>query len=1100
MDQHQIEEFLVSMANTFLNQHSDSERTNIELQITKFVKEPNYLPAIFSLLENKQLPHNIFNFLLIFFAKTVGQIHLQPSELGKFIFFSLVQLLRRQDLILKHQKIISGYIKMCFSFGFTQKNSATIKTIRITFLDFIKNIDFSRTNPLFTDPFQLRSLLITLKAFLKSSQDTLTVINFELYQNLLKNIYDLIIDANFAILLSDEFNDNNLKFVENQQKLTFILQIQQNFISCCNVHLKNQVKLETNRAKLRESTQLFGKISFQFFTLKISHLLKDSNNIVFFPTDIKTINEMINSIQIKCMSSFISIFKINNKIKLTSNQLNVDNSSLFLHLDMIIRPINTASWSYFSKKTRSNLENDNVEAIMRISVKYFAHIVQTLDFFETFSSIKENFFSFFLFPNLMISNDELLNFTENPSDFTNYTMDLLGDLKSKSLRSMSIKLLSKMCVSIDGFLTYVCSFFEELIFLLISENKIDSKKTYQSIYSSFYFQNTSHECLLESSILCLTSLFEFIKKRGDLIEILRKIVILMGRFVIQPNTSDLVKSRYIGLLATSMRHVFAINSDCQNPTKDENQMNIIDSCRWILSQINSNSSTSLIAIKYFWQLTKKQKILNLISEHFFALILDTSIRSIEKNNSIEVFSMTSKLFVQNRDQLNQVFPQIQLIIPKFFKRILNESEANSQMSSHIIQLCFDNLTILSENEQILNNCLDILQFHCANFFEQPCLNMSMWMESLVGIYFNMSKFSHNLGPFRHKVFSQFKRIHDTNIENVKEIFIFTGMLLQYHPEDFTPDKIGIILNIIKNSLSKKRKNEKFYDIEAYSYLLLQILIQIVGHTFTDEMILFCFELYESAMNRFFATTSDKSFSNVDKALGIYFSLILTFDHNRILPKLELKNIEKIIEITFQNASFFKTLYEIKLLCFAMLQIMRIVINLYVQEVPSLTLKIFSWLVSFLKYQQVQRIAEEISKKNECSDFESRIIHDYEDLCEILLVKQQGFYDYGVDINYDFENDDEEDDSDKIEAVLTKRKKEFVNKLYSPLIEKDEYIGFQAFYIEQNEFFTCSQNNKNNLREICYLDDVLKRIRYVKIEENGRQIHIPRKIVQIARQH
>ena len=550
-----LEHDVIEAINFYLNFNFNNNNNNDFDKIKKLFDE--IIPFLFDLIvvmkESKNFLELLYNKIILTYLKNNNHQNyiLFHESIIKYIFvyecfcrIYLIYIIKNEEIKIifdKYLEILIFCKNFCSNFTINNNIKSQIKKNEIIELNgkLINQciLSFSKTSMLCLDHF-VKSRIFSISPEIKGN-----------YENKDNKKYIFINDNSFLEFISSCFSYNNnmnifsfgLEYAENdEQKFEFVLSKGKGIlVEVLIVIIKKLTKYE-----LFYSYDNFNSLTFNYYCKIIEYLTK--------------------------------FYKIGNYPR-----ENADNSKeQIIQLSVIVKIINFID-EIIDNKIYQNLIDTNTYAINILNKK------------EKYEEI----FKYIIVPNLLQTDLEKTFFEFDPGEYIKNLLDMCHLCEVQLPKQKSIKLLTTICDSVDGFLSYIVH-----IYILILKNislnntnkiniEIDDK--YKSLYL-FLTQNIDSFNLIEQSLQVLTSVSFLFEDRKEIADYFCDEIDIINYMLIKIN-DPFLKSKLCVFYSYNLEILFHNDEEVLSKSFDDS-LNFIFDCIFNSASNSSLKKTAFICL------------------------------------------------------------------------------------------------------------------------------------------------------------------------------------------------------------------------------------------------------------------------------------------------------------------------------------------------------------------------------------------------------------------------------------------------------------------------------------------------------------------------
>ena len=777
-----------------------------------------------------------------------------------------------------------------------------------------------------------------------------------------------------------------------------------------------------------------------------------------------------------------------------------------------------------------------------------------------FSNNMQLFLLNIIFPLLVTLDDEQRYMKTEPEQYCIYLNDILYNLKQKDFRTAGLILIKKICENFEDvpnfIFSYIIGMFEDL--LIFNENNNDSKNKVNNksdikynIYLNYkskniqlnkYKEETKLDFCLLILILFQDNLLSHIILKNRLREVLIK---AQNNFsLIKDELIKIKLSHFFKFVIPNLFNVKAEQIKDNNIVNDNNyikqnisfiemalnflfnNLKAIDEEEYIFSDCLRSDSSEII-IYLCKQCQSENDILKDGINYLFQREFNSLINLIEDIKLYSFFSVIQEIIstvkIKNR---NDIFTCLE----KLTKRFLNEYEIgdiNSQsycpLYFSIIANFFKGINTISRDDinfaeeinkfnNIFQPILDCLKdINAFIYYENLIKAMTEYIKNFKGI----NEQSYDLLKIMKKVIERDRQFSEDNFHYLSAFLTF----FQFNPLDLNQEKIlDFIIKILEKSFSYEFGN---YDSSKLYALLITLQIFNKNMNLSNEI---SKKLLLNTVNCFnYIFKDDENYGNikikVDKNNIIFGIIALGY----IFKPEETHDLLKETNIMVKKPKNFYGEFEYEKFNFNIYVEILNYINKYRIENELLRKCLILGFCSIIKNDNLGIFSE--NNKNEKFKFilifvhfilehkkseikeRNKIIKNELNYSEIKR-NEDGKINFnnisGSEDEEDKEEEEEESDEDEDVDELIKNKLNIditnILKQNNDIKNSDEYKFFKESldYLKQTDIECINMLNKELDREELNQLEEIYHMKKIKVNYQGKEFEIPRKIVNIKK--
>lgn len=1087
--------FQTELISTMSSLSSNPSIEEYEDKISGFLSSPYFSTAIFNILQTQKLNPSIQSQSIILLKKFSENFDNFKTINEIEFLHKLVFLLSNSNFTNSEKKKFKQVLSHTLTLPVYDRRNQIINKMRGELIGLIRKVELTEGNVQLQDPVQLQTILLCLSAYISCCDDLVSIFVFEELALILRRLWELGIKNTVVLLATEKFNlsyiGNAETGLECEQYLTNI----EIFAGCIKTIIKREKKYGNIKKRAKKLNQDHFEILNFLLPLRIGNLNRNSSNLFFRPTGFESLNEKLNSIQVKLFYGLVILYKIQKLI-------NVNSSDFIEQYQTVIRIVLEALNAHF-KEGHQNLglsgPQTKMNRMVTISVSFLTLTSTNVSFFELFMEKRKDIVNNIILPNLRMSEDERENFEFNPSEFTRFSFDICGHKQSKTMKVFLVKLLDNISGSIDGTSTLiVLSVLDAIKYLLDApvNNSANLREMYPNLgelQTSLYWTSGSTEDKIETGLLVLSVLRHFILARVDLKQHLQNFVQSYHARLTGPGVSSLIQARYIMLIMFSPHKILRIEKENSN-----SYVKVIELLQWILNQIQSDDAISKISATCFFRYLSKKKSTDILP-YVFSQFVDFFVSILQKTQSTEYFSMVEKFMNKYGSNFNDKLQKLDDFLRATTFSILSSLEIQDEQKA----LAF--LRIISStinHKQLVINAFQTFDSYLSSLYPIFNLESKNVQNSLIEILLSLFSSTSKVGNYTSILFGFMPVVHQRNKYEPGELFWLLNTYLKLDRMNFGIDRIGLTINIVKDTITHGQGVDGEYT-QASALLLLQALIEYKGDAFGETETAECLTIFKHFSDQLFSNDQKMEFI-LDKVLGVYFAMILFLKKENIEYLLNPSFSSSISQLVVENYASFYTEYETRLMLLGMIRLTEVLYFSGLSQCRQVISQNLNFLVPFLKLRQIRSVLRIYGAVGHKKTFEKYINTYYEINERISMIFPKLVNPFASYENIDLGIEEE---SIKIEDILNaeqatnSEKEQLIARFEFPIKWIDEYESFGRFIGEvlktAGNFEVLKEMLGNN---ICFefLDELVRRIRQVKVmvkKENEPKL---RKILRIKR--
>jgi len=214
-----------------------------------------------------------------------------------------------------------------------------------------------------------------------------------------------------------------------------------------------------------------------------------------------------------------------------------------------------------------SLDNEQLSNCVVSCIDFLTKLTFQKELFHLFSNNRNNLVMNICFMLVKATSQEIIDFSENPSEFVNLAIDTIEKQDSGLPKTQAMQFLEHMCGQIDGVLSYTVVMLLQIIdYSLVGgeitaiPEKFPRLVDYQE---SAFLTQTNPLIRLETCLLTLSSISYLVSRRDDLKPILERVFKEYQHYFLNDETPPLIKSRICLFLGSYLHHLFKEKEDLQ---------------------------------------------------------------------------------------------------------------------------------------------------------------------------------------------------------------------------------------------------------------------------------------------------------------------------------------------------------------------------------------------------------------------------------------------------------------------------------------------------------------------------------------------------------
>jgi hypothetical protein len=1109
MQNNQFEQMLLALVEQVISETDNERRASLEDSLNICSSDPQYLGALLQALQNPSISKSCVSYVMILVKKVAEKSHLWSDQEG-LTFLNHILFLMSSPAIdpagkLKFDEILRTALSPPLSF----KRSPTIITMRKSLLKNLTSVDFSIHNPKLKDKNQLWCLFLCIKCLAACVSDPYNSSILTELRQVCIQVFNPAIEPLIVSLAGDLFSRTHILSDSSQIACKNILEVIELY---ARAFLKVSEKIKDYHDSKRNRVEDMAEpmnILHMLLLIKIGNLNISTSNFFFESTPFSDLNTRLSSIHTKTIRSLLIYFKAFSAFPADHFGHSKPYSIIENQLRSAIKIILEALHNYFASSTLNvptTLQDKTLDRLLQLTLKFLSVACSDFRFFEPFSQTKTQIFRDVILTIIIASETERQNFVDNPNEFVAYSFDFIGDKKSGTLKVAVIKFFDAMCNYIDGMVTHAFNvLIDALRFVIEGSPRSNIEFQYKhlnQITSSAYYLKFSDETKVESALLMLAALSEWVGSRKDLLSVVRQFSLNYGSVFLSENASDLIKSRFMLFTVRYMDSIFdSLNAEQEVAPEMLNKL--VEMSYWILAQIEGNDAKSKIGIKCFFLMLKQSKHSTMI-EPLFVHLLETFNRILPKTDSLDFLMLVRTFLHKYGNAYMGRCAYIEPLIDGVVDRIITEHRKKTKDSVNFINQCFSIISMVSNTPMLIREHFDIVDKKVSILLSLVVNERPVWEEELIDFYVSSSDNARRFSNAVHEILALASVLHTSSVERISRLFPLFNRMFVYATHAIDNQVVKTVIAIVNTCLSAKTysKNSEFYLADAL--LLLQVLIQNAGSLFVDDDVNNCFIIFETQHFRMNMEINKQTIFLRDKILGLFCSILLQFSDLVLQPLVQSHRLSDYIKSVKENLHHFETALETKLLISGMVKIVGFLFKSAESQSQHQVIDLLNWLIPFMQLNEAQSLAQTYTrirqkrrlKKTEEGVF--KIVHELlEFFPEIEIDSEQSFLSEQA-----FEDELDSTELLKAEGRRRKEKQHLVEHLITSLSTYDEYSELRSLVLrmsESNPEFVPRLMELVNPLCRKYFKAVVYSMQYVSLPDEKQQSMVLRKIVHFKRQ-
>lgn len=1104
MNSQELSEKIIAQITTLSTTTSNEERIQAERAIENLLSKRSIsLPVIFQLSLDANIAKMTREYLFVLLRKIANDMTNATQEEADFMATSLMSAIFNSQIEITVREKFADVLKLAASPPIAPSKIDPSVVIKNFALGSVYSFNFE-DNPALSDSLDtILGVLLTFKAIFSSTNNTANINKlFNDHFDHIFKLFDRAINPKVMELASENFNKSRIADPMVSHKCEYYLLIIENYAKLVKVIIKALKGLKQEKTSvLAKSADFLQKLQ-SIIALKIGNLAINVNNILYNPTEFPGLNKKLSSIKKKVIFVVSALFDAYLKRKDSENQ------ALETFYRSIAKTIIESLYSFFATGTLTidDIEEDSkLNEYLKLSLKYLNLSVTYIEHLELFMQTKKFLIKDVIFHSLRAGTNELESAEDNPSEFINYTNDLLRSQRSKTFKVQMAKLLNSLCANVDGVLTYVVYVVLDMLKFLCEDGKLDNISQYpyySELVNSKYLKDADKNSQAESGLLILTLVARHMGQRDDLLKLFENFIQTYSGII--SNGVDVVKVRYIYFLVVFMGRIF--DTDDTNSNQVKTQLH-----SWLLQQLQGSEVVSLAALSNFEFLLKASKSGNKSSISIlfksladsFVDILINLIKNTKFKGPLKLMSLflsdDSYYFVSNPSNF-------QNLILALKESILKAHQENDKDAKELTTMCWNCYKLICDKQLLVKTYYEFLSDQISGFFDFIISGQKIdWDEDIFHCFHSMIHITRQLPQSAEKIFVAAQILQSLYNGKLSYCISLLTLMIYTSPSFFNEDKINRMFDMINKSLdvNNYKSEAEYYLVDGF--LLLEVVIQHLGDLLSLDHINQCFSYYEYFNNYLSGIDVDRKALLVDKNEGIILSLLFKIP-DKIIDRL-LPNISTYVTHIINASIFFETTYEIKLLSLGLIKLLERLISLNQPEYAISVINMFSFLVLYMKFienLQFVKSFDKIQERRKLNESEKKYYHIKDELLEYLPFNESIYPLWFDEHNRTADSMYDTADIDLIDIIgatksLYSEKQNLASSIISIVYFTDEYKEFKNLILKLREYGDLYTNLVQNAIPLArkYLTDVAFKTRYVQLDVIDESKRL-RKIVKVKR--
>lgn len=1084
---------LQQIALSLLSPEPGINRTELEVRHTKLAQEPNYLSALVEMVEAPNQVVQVVDFALIQLTKQVEPASTLTAEPRKFLLFRTLGLLREGRLGERQEKILSVVLKGLLHQGLKKGTSNPLGETRKAFMEFMKEQFHDGNQNAFYQKGCLKTIMMGLKGFLGGYLDYQLTVGIGVIVDVLSKIFERAIEPVIGQLESLAVSSLELA-PQIQAEISQELGIVGLFGACLTRLLKTIIKMESTRTRQLAVLTAFHKAAYLLTTTQIARLNQTPANLLFQPTQLPPIDEKLAQIHnngFKCMRLLL---KMALKINKDPEFFVLKDSSFLTYLKL------TVKWALGSFQDRFSVAKGRFVFLpksakpSRTIVKLIFRVLTEPACSDFAWELKEDLLLWLVLPVMALTEEELHSADDNPDEFVNLSADLLGECRSKNLRTASVLLLRKLLANVTGAVSYFLKLVEGVCELAVAKISSGSGETLGPELTASYFSSAGPLELLSWGLLLPALTQAELCKRPDAQESVRKIVFKFSDLFFNTKLQPVVVCRFMSLVAVHIKSLFPIKAKNPDPRTFESSLRgYLAFATWLLNQMNDSGITVRMAMRCLLQLLRLDPYGDLLITHSAGPFLDAVILVIPISANPDPINAARRLVVENKKPLQGLEEKLLAICQLCLQKLLDFSASPVPASRHFMNVSLDMIKALAGKEEFLTSSFAAFDQLLSAAFLSPQLDLLYCIHEFSQIYETMARKARSLGSQRKAVLQRIMELVIGSPGYLADCFTFLNSFLLLHPTEFGWEHIDPLLALAKNLGPSRSNMPEVTQTKLHVLYLVGLLVQTIGGQFSEAQIEALKSVLMALLTAHSVMPDEEVLEIADQIVNLYLCMVI------FLPPGSLQELErpdfvgKMMELASKNLTAFRTDYDRKLLTVGGIRILQNLIALGWEASQKAVLQLLSWLGPFLRFLELRVTIKLLNDLNRnFNDYENGLLTDYNDLCQQLdLTSHQDEFGYADELD---PNDDDAFEED--EWFACKLKKEVVEKITSPISDVDQYAGIRSVFQAHQGILEHLQRLSPPPVWLHHLREVLFRIEIVTLHKSDPPAKAIRHILRI----